>query len=133
MFDHGPSHGIRALFPVVFDRVVDVLRGCKYASNIYFTVLDVKPRVAVFIGGRYSLMVEGFMTAITLVIERGDSTEVRIVTQSNNPYGSRGGDLGMSRSYAVDILDSLTSGLHVSPSDVVNVDYMDSSKSHLLG
>jgi hypothetical protein len=133
MFGHGPSHGIRALFPVVFDRVVDVLRGYKYASNIYFTVLDVKPRVAVFIGERYSLMVEGFMTAITLVIERGDSTEVRIVTQSNNPYGSRGGDLGMSRSYAVDILDSLTSGLHVSPSGVVNVDYMDSSKSHLLG
>jgi hypothetical protein len=51
MFGHGPSHGIRALFPVVFDRVVDVLRGYKYASNIYFTVLDVKPRVAVFIGG----------------------------------------------------------------------------------
>ncbi len=132
MVNHGASHGIRALFPVDFNKVIDILRNYEHASNVYFTILDTKPKVAIFIGGMYSRRAQGFMTAVTLVTERGGSTEVRIVTQSHRP-AVLGGDLGASRLYASDILDVIVKNLNVTPNDVVNVDYMDSSKSHLLG
>jgi len=48
-----PAHGLRALLPVGFDAVVDVLRNDRYASGIYFAVLNTRPRVAVAVGERF--------------------------------------------------------------------------------
>ncbi|MFP3302825.1 MAG: hypothetical protein RXO25_03205 [Caldivirga sp.] len=129
---HGSSHGIRALLPVGFDDVVNALHNYKHASNVYFTVLGTSPRVAVFIGGKFFVRTLGFITVVTVVIDNGSYTEVRIVTHTNE-FAFRGGDLGASKSYAFGVLKAITKGLGVSPSNVLSIDYMDSSKSTLLG
>ncbi|MFP3239770.1 MAG: hypothetical protein RXQ94_01415 [Caldivirga sp.] len=129
---HGSSHGIRALLPVGFDYVVNALRNYKYASNVYFTVLGTSPRVAVFMGGKFFFRTLGFITVVTVVIDNGNYTEVKIVTHTNE-FAFRGGDFGASKSYAFRVLKAITKGLGVSPSNVLSIDYMDSSKSTLLG
>jgi len=129
---HGSSHGIRALLPVGFDDVVNALRNYKHASNVYFTVLGTSPRVAVFIGGKFFVRTLGFITVVTVVIDNGSYTEVKIVTHTNE-FAFRGGDFGASKSYAFRVLKAITKGLGVSPSNVLSIDYMDSSKSTLLG
>ena len=68
---------------------------------------------------------------VTVVIDNGSYTEVRIVTHTNE--FAKGGDLGASKSYAFKVLKAITKGLGVSPSNVLSIDYMDSSKSTLLG
>ncbi|KUO79738.1 MAG: hypothetical protein AT718_11060 [Vulcanisaeta sp. JCHS_4] len=129
---HGSSHGVKVLLPVGFDDVVNALRNYKYASNVYFTVLGTSPRVAVFIGGKFFVRTLGFITVITVVIDNGNYTEVKIVTHTNE-FAFKGGDLGASKSYAFKVLKAITKDLGVSPSNVLSIDYMDSSKSTLLG
>ena len=85
---HGSSHGIRALLPVGFDDVVNALHNYKHASNVYFTVLGTSPRVAVFIGGKFFVRTLGFITVVTVVIDNGSYTEVRIVTHTCLLYTS---------------------------------------------
>jgi hypothetical protein len=117
---------------VGFDDVVNALRNYKHASNVYFTVLGTSPRVAVFIGGKFFVRTLGFITVITVVIDNGNYTEVKIVTHTNE-FAFKGGDLGASKSYAFEVLKTITKDLGVSPSNVLSIDYMDSSKSTLLG
>ena len=129
---HGSSHGVKVLLPVGFDYVVNALRNYKHAFNVYFTVLGTSPRVAVFIGDKFFVRTLGFITVITVVIDNGNYTEVKIVTHTNE-FAFKGGDLGASKSYAFEVLKAITKDLGVSPSNVLSIDYMDSSKSTLLG
>ena len=124
-----PAHGLRALLPVGFDAVVDVLRNDKHVSGIYFAVLNTRPRVAVAVGEEFYLMSFRRISAFIEVIEGEDATELRVITHTYPALS----DLGASRSYAWEILSAVIGRLGVRPVNVVDVDYMDSSKSSQLG
>ncbi|GAB6945377.1 hypothetical protein [Vulcanisaeta sp. JCM 14467] len=126
------AHGIRAVFSASFDAVANAVRGYDEASNIYFTVLNTSPRVAVAYGQKYFFRVGQYISCVTLVIERGSETEVRIIAHSGLKALSFG-DYGASAAYAREVLGYLSNALNVSPRDVVEVDYMDVTKSQLLG
>lgn len=91
----------------------------------YFSVLNTRPRVALAIGQRLYPMSFNRIPAFTVVIERGDAAEVGIVAHT---YPSLY-DVGTARRYAWDILNTVAQRLQVKPVEVVDVDYMDSSKS----
>ena len=94
--------------------------------------LNTSPRVAVAYGQKYFFRVGQYISCVTLVIERGSETEVRIIAHSGLKALSFG-DYGASASYAREVLGYLSNALNVSPRDVVEVDYMDVTKSQLLG
>ncbi|ACP44709.1 hypothetical protein YG5714_0418 [Sulfolobus islandicus Y.G.57.14] len=125
------AHGVRAVFPVSFESVVNVVRGYDSASNIYFTVLDKSPRTAVALGQKFYFRTSHYLCCMTLVIERGSETEVRIIAHSGLKLSALT-DYGASANYALDVLDHLSKSLGVNPRDVVEVDYMDVTKSQLL-
>jgi len=124
-----PAHGLRALLPVGFDAVVDVLRNDKHTSGIYFAVLNTRPRVAVAVGEEFYLMSFRRISAFIVVIEGEGATELRVITHTYPALS----DLGTSKSYAWEILNAVIGRLGVRPVNVVDVDYMDSSKSSQLG
>ncbi|GAB6948137.1 hypothetical protein JCM16161A_22670 [Vulcanisaeta sp. JCM 16161] len=126
------AHGIRAVFPVGFDPVVNVIRDYDPASNVYFTVLGTNPRVAIAFGQKFFFRIGHYLACMTLVIERGSETEVRIIAHSGLQF-SAFSDYGASADYALDVLDHLSKSLGVDPRDVVEVDYMDVTKSQQLG
>ncbi|MCG2880134.1 MAG: hypothetical protein L7G96_02285 [Vulcanisaeta sp.] len=124
-----PAHGLRALLPVGFDAVVDVLRNNKHASGIYFAVLNTRPRVAVSVGEKFYPMSFRRISTFVVIIEGEGATELRVITHTYPALS----DLGMSKSYAWEILNAVVERLGVRPVNVVDVDYMDSSKSSQLG
>lgn len=126
------AHGIRAIYPVGFDAVVNAVRGYDAASNIYFATLNTSPRVAIAYGQKYFFRVGQYISCVTIVIERGSETEVRIIAHSGLRALSFG-DYGASASYAREVLDNISNALNAGPRSVVEVDYMDASKSQLLG
>ena len=126
------AHGIRVVLPVGFDAVANAIRGYDAASNIYFTILNTSPKVAIAYGQKYFFRVSQYISCVTIVIERGSEAEVRIIAHSGLRALSFG-DYGASASYARDVLDYLSRILGVNPKDTVEVDYMDSTKSQYLG
>ena len=95
----------------------------------YFSVLNTRPRAALAIGQRFYPMSFNRIPAFTVVIERGDAAEIRIVAHT---YPSLY-DVGTARRYAWDILNTVAQRLQVKPVEVVDVDYMDSSEPSSLG
>ena len=69
------------------------------------------------------------ISAFIVVIEGEGTTELRVITHTYPALS----DLGASRSYAWEILSAVIGRLGVRPVNVVDVDYMDSSKSSQLG
>jgi hypothetical protein len=126
------AHGVRAVFPANFESVVNVVRSYDPASSIYFTVLNTRPRVAVAFGQKFFFRINHYLSCMVLVIERDSETEVRIVAHSGLPL-SAFSDYGASADYALDVLNHLSKSLGVSPKDVVEIDYMDVTKSQRLG
>jgi hypothetical protein len=105
------------------------LLNYRHASSIYFTVLNTRLRVAIAIGQRFYPIISRLIPAFIVVIEKGDTTEVRIVAHT---YPSLY-DMGVARRYAWEILNTITQGLHVKPVEVMDVDYMNSPESSSLG
>jgi hypothetical protein len=125
------AHGVRAMFPISFESVVDAVRGYDSASNIYFTVLGTSPRVAVALGQKFYFRIGHYLCCMTLVNESGSETEVRIIAHSGLQLSALT-DYNASANYALDVLDHLSKSLGVNPRDVVEVDYMDVTKSQKL-
>jgi len=69
------------------------------------------------------------ISAFIVVIEGEGTTELRVITHTYPALS----DLGTSKSYAWEILNAVIERLGVRPVNVVDVDYMDSSKSSQLG
>ncbi|WP_243666596.1 hypothetical protein [Vulcanisaeta sp. JCM 16159] len=59
-----------------------MIRDYDPASNVYFTVLGTNPRVAIAFGQKFFFRINHYLTCMTLVIERGSETEVRIIAHS---------------------------------------------------
>lgn len=126
------AHGIRAVFPAGFDSVANAVRDYDPASNVYFTVLSTSPRVAVAFGQKFFFRIGHYLSCMTLVIERDSETEVRIIAHSGLQLSALS-NYGANVDYARDVLDRLSKSLGVDPRDVVEVDYMDVTKSQQLG
>jgi L-rhamnose isomerase len=109
--------------------VVDVLRSDKHASGIYFAVLNTRPRVAVAVGEEFYPMSLNRISAFVVIIEGEGATELRVITHTYPALS----DLGVSKSYTWEVLNAVVERLGVRPVNVVDVDYMDSSKSSQLG
>ncbi len=90
--------------------------------------MNTRLRVAIAIGQRFYPMTFRLIPAFTIVIEKGDTTEVRIVAHT---YPSLY-DMGIARKYAWEILNTIAQGFHVKPVEVMNIDYMNSPKSSSL-
>ena len=69
------------------------------------------------------------ISAFIVVIEGEGTTELRVIIHTYSALS----DLGTSKSYAWEILNAVIERLGVRPVNVVDVDYMDSSKSSQLG
>ncbi len=82
-----------------FDPVVNVIRDYDPASNVYFTVLGTNPRVAIAFGQKFFFRIGHYLACMTLVIERGSETEVRIIAHSGLQF-SAFSDYGASADYA---------------------------------
>ncbi len=126
------AHGIKATLRVGFDRVVEVLKSIGTASSIYFEVLPTKPRVALFIGEKYFFRAGNYLLATTMVVERSDGVEIKIVAGGGKESLLDLFDLGASRDYARMILDEVCRALGVKPENVVEVHYLEVKDSAKL-
>jgi len=123
------AHGIKVAFRVGFDRVVEVLKSIGEATSIYFEVLSTKPRVALFIGEKYFFRAKNYLVATTVVVERRDGVEVKIVAGGGRESFLDLFDLGASRDYSRMILDKLRDALGVAPDNVIEVHYLKAEDS----
>ncbi|MCD6368544.1 MAG: hypothetical protein J7L38_01955 [Thermoproteales archaeon] len=126
------AHGVTARLPAAFNNVVKALELLDHASSVYLEVFETQPRMAIAVGEKYFFRAGNYLSSTTLVIEDEDHTIVKIVAS-----GGRRGlldlfDLGSAKDYANDILYDLCGKVGVKPETVVEVDYLDKSRSNKM-
>jgi len=126
------AHGLVVKFREYFDKVVKALENIDIASNVYIEIFATSPRIALAIGEKYFFRAENYLATTTLLIENGDTTIVKIITA-----GGRRGlldlfDWGSARDYAYIIADELSKALGKKYEVIMNIDYLDKSKSSLM-
>ena len=126
------AHAVKCRFPIGFDGVVRAVLDIGSASNIYYEHLPVKPRVFVAIGEKYYIRAGNALIATTIVIERPGYTEVKVVTGGGKKGLLDLFDLGSSKDYAYEIIESISRRVGIKPVDLIDIDYMDAGKSSNL-
>ncbi len=126
------AHGLVARFPTGFDSVVNTLQSIDIASNVYYEILDSRPRIALFVGEKYFFRAKNALAATTIVIESGLGTIVKVVACGGRESIFDFFDLGASRDYARMIVKELEKRLGTEAEIVAEVDHLSSSKSGQL-
>ena len=126
------AHAIKCRFPVGFDSIVRAVLDIGSASNIYYEQLPVKPRVFVTVGEKYYIRAGNALIATTIVIERSGYTEVKVLAGGGKKGLLDLFDLGSSKDYAHEIIESISRRIGIKPIDIMEIDYMDAGKSSNL-
>jgi len=123
------ARAIRCRFPVGFDSIVNAVLDTGSACNIYYEQLPVKPRVFIAIGEKYYMRVGTALNSTTIVIDGSGYTEVKIVAGGGKKGLLDLFDLGSSKDYAHEIIESISRKIGIKPIDIIEINYMDSGKS----
>jgi len=126
------AHAVRCRLPAGFDSVVRAVLDTSGASSIYYEQLPVKPRVFVAVGEKYYIRAGNALIATTIVIERPGYTEVKVLAGGGKKGLLDLFDLGSSKDYAHEIIESISRRIGMNPIDIVEIDYMDAGKSSNL-
>ena len=126
------AHAVKCRFPVGFDSIVRAVLDIDSASSIYYEQLPVKPRVFVAVGEKYYIRAGNALIATTIVVEGSGYTEVKVLAGGGKKGLLDLFDLGSSKDYAHEIIESISRRIGMRPIDIVEIDYMDAGKSSNL-